>query len=79
LVPQINDFCKSYFDEFVKNKELWARQDGYYHRVLAASIAASHLQQVAKMQRDTKLAKVYADERKQCNNVIIQLNRTKRW
>jgi len=79
LVPQINNFCKKYFDDFVKNRELWARQDGYYQRVLAASIVASHLQQVAKMQRDTKLAEFYAAERKQCSNVIIELNRTKRW
>jgi len=79
LVPQINDFCKKYFDDFTKNEQLWAKQDGYYHRVLAASIAANHLQQVAKMQRDAKLVEFYGAQRKHCTNEIIRLNRTKRW
>ena len=79
LRPFVNVFCKSYFDDFAKNKNLYIKQDGYLQRIWAALITAGHLQQVAKMQKNTELVQFYEAERKKYNNEQQLFNKTKRW
>ena len=79
LKPQVTEFCKKYFDDFRKNKDDWAKQDGYHHRVEAARLASIHLQNVAQAQKNTKDAKFYAAERKKCVNERNRTAGRKRW
>jgi hypothetical protein len=59
LRPQIDEFCKDYFDDFAKNKDAYAKQDGYRLKVQAAHLAGIHLEKVAREQGDTRLANFY--------------------
>ncbi|MHC4458375.1 MAG: hypothetical protein ACYS0I_15065 [Planctomycetota bacterium] len=79
LTPLVNDFCKNYFDDFAKNKGLYAKQDGYLHRIWAALLVAERLQQIAKIQKNTKLAQFYAAKRKEYNDEQRPLHKRKRW
>ena len=67
LIPRINEFCKGYLDEFEKNKDSWAKQDGYHHRIVAAVVAADYLSKIAKKQVNTKLGEDYNTKRKLYN------------
>ena len=79
LRPQVNDFCKSYIDDFTKNKSRYTEQDGYRHRLVAALVTSSYLQNIARMQKDTKLVEFYAARKRQYNKELEQLGKTKRW
>jgi len=79
LRPHINAFCKNYFDDFAKNKDLYAKQDGYLHRIWAVLIAADYLQKVAKMEKNTELVQFYEVRKRQYNEEQEPLRRAKRW
>jgi len=57
--PRITNFCKNYFDTFVKNKDAYIKQDGYRLKVQAVHLAGNYLEKVALEQKDTKLANFY--------------------
>jgi len=79
LRPRINDFCKEYFNTFTKNRGLWAKQDGYRHRVFAVLRIADFLRGVAKMQGDAKLAQFYGAKMKEYGNEQRRLRERKSW
>ncbi len=79
LRPRINAFCKNYFDDFAKNKELYAKQDGYLHRIWAVLIATDYLQKVARMEKNAELVQFYEAKKQQFNEEQKPLRRTKRW
>jgi len=79
LIPRINEFCKGYLDEFEKNKDSWAKQDGYHHRIVAALVAADYLSKIAKKQGNTKLGEDYNTKRKRYNKERTAVLKTKRW
>ena len=65
LRPHITNFCKNYFDTFVENQKIYLKQDGYRFKVLSAQLAGNYLEQVARGQKDTKLADFYAAKTEQ--------------
>ena len=79
LIPDIDDFCKKYLDDFTENKDLYAKQHGYLHRITATFQAASHLQNLAKRQKNTKLVQFYNTKRKEYDNEIEQLRGKMNW
>ena len=79
LRPDINKFCEGYIDEFAENKDSWPEQDGYRHRVEAARLACFHLENIARAQKDIKLAEFYADARRRCVNERVMLAKERRW
>jgi len=79
LKPRVDAFCKNYFDDFVKNKDQYARQDGYFHRIWTALVVATRLAKVAAAERNTELEKFYMDKRKEFDGERLPLRRTKRW
>ena len=79
LRPRVNKFCKDYIDDFTENKNRYAQQDGYHHRIAAALNAASYLQRIAETQKNTKLVQSYSTKRKEYNNERKQLIKRKRW
>jgi len=79
LRDRADDFCKNYVDDFVKNKNDYVKQHGYHERIVAALMAANHLQQVAEEQKNTKLAEFYAAKQREYKNERARLLQSKRW
>jgi hypothetical protein len=71
--------CKDYFDRFEKNREDWAKQDGYHHRIAAALNVCSYLREIARSQKKTDLMKSYAAKMKLYQSERKELLRRKRW
>jgi len=65
LRPQITNFCKNYFNTFVKNQDTYLKQDGYRLKVQAVHLAGNYLETVAREQKDTKLAHFYGAKTKE--------------
>jgi len=76
---RVDQFCKSYFDDFDKNRKIYARQHAYHNRLVAALIAGDYLRQQAQRQKDTKLADFYAAKRVELENERRHLLNDKRW
>ena len=79
LRPYVENFCKDYFDSFAKNRDLYAKQDGYRFRAEAARLAAFHLVNVAQTQNDTKSAKFYAGAARIYTIELSRIAKAKRW
>lgn len=79
LQPFISDFCKSYFDEFAKDKSLYAKQDGYIHRIWAALLAGRYLQESAAKQGNTELVQFYDAKMKEYQSEQEPLQKKTRW
>jgi hypothetical protein len=77
--PRVNDFCRTWFDNFTQNKDIWAGQSGYHHRIMAALNASSYLQGLAKKQEDREQAEFYAARIKQYKNERKLIIKDKRW
>jgi hypothetical protein len=79
LNPLVYNFIRSYLDDFTKNKNTYAKQHGYLHRVAAASIASEYLQQVAKQRKDTKLEQSYGTRIREYNDEMRRLRKAQMW
>jgi hypothetical protein len=79
LQPVISDFCKNYFNKFVKNKSLYAKQDGYLHRIWAASLAGRYLRGSAAKQGNTELVQFYDAKMKEYQSEQEPLQKKRRW
>lgn len=80
LSPLVYNFCKNYIDDFSKNKDLYIKQHGYSHKVLAARVAAKDLQQLAKIQKGSgELVRLYGVKKKEFDNEQKQLTKMKKW
>ncbi len=79
LEKQVDDFCKDYFDDFTKNKDLYAEQHGYHNRIAAVLNVIPYLQLNAQQQKDIELVQFYNAKMKEYDNERIQLLRRKRW
>ena len=65
--------CKEYFDEFEKNKALYAKQDGYYYKIIAALYAVIYLQESAQIQQNTEMSQLYQEKRAEYGNEISNI------
>jgi len=79
LKPRINEFCKDYVDQFVKNQKQLSRQHSYRHKVEACRLACAHLRNGALAQNDTERVHFYDDLIKKCEKERDRLFREKRW
>jgi hypothetical protein len=79
LKPLVNDFCKNYSDDFERNKNLYAKQDGYLHRIWVALLTTDYLQRLAKAQKNTKLAQFYGAKQREYSSEQKPLHKRKRW
>jgi hypothetical protein len=79
MQPSVSDFCKSYFDEFVKNKSLYAKQDGYLYRIWAALLAGGYLREIAARQGNTELVQFYDAKLKEYQSKQEPLQKRSRW
>ena len=72
-------FCKEYFEKFDKNKKVWAKEDGYHHRIAAVLNVCSYFRELARRQNNTKLMQFYEDKMQEFNDERRKLLETKRW
>jgi len=79
LNPKINKFCSDYFDEFTEKEDIWAKQDGYRHKVEAVRWACFHLKKLAQARRDTKLVSFYAGKENEYLLELASILQNKRW
>jgi hypothetical protein len=79
LQPFVSDFCKNYFDEFAKDKSLYAKQDGYFNRIWAALLAGRYLRESAAKQGNTELVQFYDAKTKEYQSEQEPLQKKKRW
>ncbi|MHC4621326.1 MAG: hypothetical protein ACYTEQ_26585, partial [Planctomycetota bacterium] len=79
LKPRVNDFCRAWFDDFTQSKDMWAGQDGYHHRIVAALNASTYLRGLARKQQDREQAEFYAARIKQYKNERRLITKDKRW
>jgi hypothetical protein len=79
LSPEVNKFCSDYFDEFTEKENIWAKQDGYRHKVEAVQLACYHLRKLAQARRDTKLVNFYAGKEHEYLLELASIHQSKRW
>ncbi|MBN2313108.1 MAG: hypothetical protein JXM79_04220, partial [Sedimentisphaerales bacterium] len=79
LSAEVNTFCKTFFDEYIKNRDQWAQQDGHRLRVDAARLACLNLRSLARRQDDTDLEAFYTVEENKCINEMIEMVQNRRW
>ncbi|MGB2806187.1 MAG: hypothetical protein WBC22_00475, partial [Sedimentisphaerales bacterium] len=79
LRAEAESACKDYFDQFENNREDWANQDGYHHRIAAALNVCSYLREVARSKKETDLVKSYDAKMKLYQSERQELLRRKRW
>ncbi|GAI57603.1 unnamed protein product, partial [marine sediment metagenome] len=79
LRPRAIEFCIKYFNDFIENKNLYAKQHAYHHRIAAALNVASYLQRIAQSQKKSELVQFYSDKTKEYNNERKELLNGKRW
>ena len=72
-------FCKNYLKQFEKNKTLWAKQDGYHHRIAAVLNVCSYFRELARRQKNTKLVQSHDARMSEYHSERRQLLKTKRW
>jgi hypothetical protein len=79
LRPFISDFCKNYFDEFAKDKSLYAKQDSYLHKIWAALLASRYLRESAAKQGNTELVQFYDAKMQEYQSEQEPLQKSRRW
>jgi hypothetical protein len=79
LIPQITEFCKSWIDDFQKNKDKYRAQNGYRLKLEAARLACIHLEKAAQAQKDPKLADTCVARMRDYTIERDGISQTKRW
>ena len=79
LSPGVNKFCLDYFGEFMEKENIWAKQDGYRHKVEAVRLACYHLKKLAQSRRDTTLVNFYASKENEYLLELASIHQSKRW
>jgi hypothetical protein len=79
LVPLVNDFCERYFDDFIKNKKLYEKQDAYRLKTEAARLVCVHLAREAQRQRNIKSAQFYSVKQEEFVHEREKIATKKKW
>ena len=78
LHATVTEFCENYLDEFIKNRDVWAKEDGFRDRIIPAIMSCSYLSVVAKRSKDDVLAQFYKDKQREYESAIGKMGR-QRW
>ena len=79
LQAEVTDFCRKWDDSFTKNQREYMAQHGYRLKLEATRLACVQLREVARSQKNTKLANSYLARIQQLAKERDQLSLTKRW
>ncbi len=73
--PVIASFCKHYVDNFIENKKLYEKKDGYLHRMAVAAQASNFLMQVIHSQEERakyeEQLRIWSEEARRINDEIL--------
>ncbi len=76
LKPYLNNFYENYLNDYLKKRNLYVKQSGYYNRAVAAFWIAGKLQETAEKQYNYKF---YDDIKKESTKELNQLVKTLSW
>jgi len=79
LKTRVTSFCQSYYQAFLKNKDLFAKKHGYASKLEAVRFACIHLGRAAQQQADRQTAQFYAAEAERFRAELEDLIMAKRW
>ncbi|UCG46973.1 MAG: hypothetical protein JSU94_15920 [Phycisphaerales bacterium] len=79
LKSPINDFCRQYVDDFMKNRPVWLKKNGYRLRIDAVRMAAQHLESIARAEGKRQLADSYLAQRQICSADLLRAASSMRW
>jgi len=79
LRADVQKFCEDYIKRFTENESKWAKEDGFRNRVEAGRIASYYLENVARIENNTKLVNDYLAQQNKYVSELIRLARIKRW
>ena len=79
LRSSVDKVCGEYVEDFEKNKETYAKQDGYNLRLEAARLALVRLEQVARLQQNSDLAEARRLQWTMYERERNMISMTKRW
>ena len=79
LRSRVNDFCENFINDFAKNKDNYAKEDGYYHKVVVALLASDYLQRIAERKKDAKLMEFYTAKKQEYENEQKRVLKGRRW
>ncbi len=75
---RVNGFYRAWLDDFTENKDKYADEHGYYHRLTGGLAAAEYFENVAKAKGDAELAAFYRAKKEQFVGEF-DIVRDKRW
>jgi hypothetical protein len=78
LRGEVDNYFRSYLDNFIANKGKYLKENGYHHRIVAALVASEQLETSARGQNNSELEKAYAGRRVKLEQELSRL-RDKRW
>jgi hypothetical protein len=77
---RIYDVSKNYFDDFEKNKSIYAKEDGMFDRMTAALLAINFLEQYSNGIKDYDSAKLYSSKKMEyLRKELPDMLKSKRW
>ncbi|MFC1676419.1 hypothetical protein ACFL3G_05080 [Planctomycetota bacterium] len=79
LRPDVLGFCKGYAEQFEKNRKQYIKEDGYFHKVVAALVCNDVLNRGAKAQKDEDMIELYSGRLREYRREKNILIRNKRW
>jgi hypothetical protein len=79
LRADVDEFCRNYFEKFMKNKDDWLKKSGYHHRLVAALNTVTHLRRLAKEKDNKKLVQYYSDVNRELSKQASKMVSSKRW
>jgi hypothetical protein len=79
LRSTVDRVCTTYAEDFEKNKETYAKQDGYNLRLEAARLALVRLEQIAEAQGNAELAEARELQWMMYERERNMISMTKRW
>ncbi|MHC4115053.1 MAG: hypothetical protein ACYSSL_07025, partial [Planctomycetota bacterium] len=79
LANRVGQFCVDYLRSFDEKKKLWAKQDGYHHKVVTAINMLEYLRNVAQKQKDAKLADSFTEKIRELSSEQRLIVKNKRW
>lgn len=79
LLPQVQEFCKKYSEDFNKNYKQLMKEDGYRLKVEAARLANYHLAQVADVMGKKEEKDSYNSRRDFCLEELRRIGIEYRW
>ncbi|MHC4292978.1 MAG: hypothetical protein ACYSTX_01685 [Planctomycetota bacterium] len=79
LKPQIDDFCKQYFQEISENIDKYRYEDSYFNRITAAMLTVRYLEKAISSKENPQLFSSLANMKRALKIEQSKISKTKKW